>query len=220
MLDNTRESDNNQIFLGSCKVEISGILENDFEYSHTTFDRKFYKSNVLVMRLSGNVDNVPVVIPEELLPIGSVCKQIIGLSGEIRTCLLTEEGVKHRKIYVFAEEIYMYDNISSTRENLDVNKVCICGTINSQPIYRLTPKRTPITEIPVCITTKYDKYNIIHCIAWKKLALLTSKMKKGDKFYALGRFQSRKYYKVNPENPQEGEWKETYEISINKIINP
>ena len=49
------------------KVFIRGRIEAEFEYSHEVMREKFYRTRVIVKRLSGTEDFVPIVVSDLLI---------------------------------------------------------------------------------------------------------------------------------------------------------
>ena len=60
-------SPNARLFSEFNKVIVSGIIESEFEYSHEVYWEKFYRTKVVVERLSGNKDYIPIMISDLLL---------------------------------------------------------------------------------------------------------------------------------------------------------
>ena len=52
--------ENNNVF-------VSGRIEDEFEYSHETNWEKFYRTRVIVKRLSGVEDYIPIIVSDLLL---------------------------------------------------------------------------------------------------------------------------------------------------------
>ena len=62
-----REEINSRDFFANNKVVISGVIEDEFDYSHEVLWEKFYKTRVMVERFSGETDFIPIVISQLLI---------------------------------------------------------------------------------------------------------------------------------------------------------
>jgi len=206
---NTRETN---------KVRVSGILTEEFRYSHTVLSEDFYETILKVKRLSGNEDLIPIVISEILLEYlleESVKGKYVEITGQYRTYNVWVEGGKsHLKQNLFVSSIEICDKDElETVGDADINSVYLKGFICKEPVFRVTPAGIKITDLIVAVNRGYGKSDYIPCIAWNKMALFTSKLNVGDKIALKGRAQSREYLKTNYDTGIK-ETKIAYEISI------
>ena len=51
------------------KIKLSGILESELTFSHAVYKEKFYEGRIIIERLSGTEDRIPILIPERLIDI-------------------------------------------------------------------------------------------------------------------------------------------------------
>ena len=86
-------------------IKIIGEVGQELCYSHTSFGERFYEVPIEVKRLSGNIDKVPVMLPEHF------CSQLraeshIGISGQLRTHSI--DVGNHRKVLlrIFAKDVW------------------------------------------------------------------------------------------------------------------
>ena len=189
----------------SNKILLRGILQEDFILSRFAWGKKFYKSTLIVDRLSDNKDFVPIIAS------GNCNRRFYkGDEVEIKGYIDSEhytgtDGKRHMKVFVVATEI-----INAEGEHL--NEVFLHGFIPPKtPTLRETPSGRTISDINIITNMSEGKVAYVPCIAWEDNAVMASNLKKGNEVIAHGRFQSRKYLKKI-----EGyeELRTTYEISI------
>jgi len=207
-------------------VQLKGIFEDEFEYSHSlshgdnNYTEDFYKTRVIVKRLSGNEDFVPIVVPESLL-IGELENPIKGKYVEVYGHLKTrnsmgEDGRFHLEIFVYVKWLQINENIS-TQDTTNI--VVFEGRICKRPVFRITPFGRRITDFMVAIyNEKSSKSYYIPCIVWGDNAWFARDLQVGDKVELSGRLQSREYFKKLSEGNVAGEYRTAYEISAGKII--
>lgn len=203
---------------GSNKAHIRGVLEKEFEYSHSSWNEKFYRSEITVARLSGHEDHIPVIARESVLSnyknVLQKGKQV-EVNGQVRTINeYGEDGKSHLKIFLFAESIITYDEA----EVINENSIYLEGIICKEPNLRRTPLGRYIAEICLAVHRIYNKSDYVPCIAWGSMARFVGEgMNVGNKIQLSGRFQSREYLKRTSYESMEGEWKTAYEISVMEL---
>lgn len=209
------ESDENQKFFSkSNKSYICGVVEKDLELSHEVAGEIFYTTRVILKRLSGVDDYVPVIISSKLLEGIDITKgKEIEIAGQFRSCNKKDKnGITHLLLNLFAMAIRVLDE---KEEFTYGNIIYLDGYLCKNPKYRTTPLGREITEILVAVNRETWKSDYIPCITWGRTAQWVSEMKIGDRVKLYGRIQSRKYSKRNSDN--EKEEKIAYEISVVKI---
>lgn len=192
-------------------IKITGEVGQELCYSHTSFGERFYEVPVEVKRFSGNIDKVPVILPERF------CSQLkagshVGIRGQLRTH--SKDVGNHRQLLlrIFAREVWEAQDCGE-----DINQVELNGFLCKEPIYRRTPLKREITDLMVAVNRSHGKSDYIPCICWGKDAHEANRKKVGEPIHILGRMQSRKYVKRFPEGYQEE--MVTYEISVMKILD-
>lgn len=212
---------NNRIFGEFSKVWVSGIIEKDFEYSHSAFEKNFYKTRIEVNRLSGIKDLVPIVVCEELISdiLNKSSKgRFAEVGGEFRSYNSRgTDGKSHLHVHVFAKIINVCENDEGLEEAVDTNLIYLNGHICKTPLLRTTPLGRKITDIIIAVK-RGTQVDYIPCIAWGSVALQISELETGDNVELYGRVQSRQYLKRFSLNSEDGEIKETYEISIMNLM--
>ena len=191
------------------KVILVGEVIEDLKISNETFNEKFYSFKMSVKRLSGDTDELEIVISEkilsnDLIKIGNT----IVVDGEIRSYNYVMENEERRKLIlsVFAKEVKELKD-----EDLTTNEVTLIGYICKKPIYRKTPFGREIADILLAVNRVYGKSDYLPCIAWGRNAKFASTLEIGDKIKITGRMQSRQYTKKNGETEEK---KVAYEISL------
>lgn len=201
-----------------CKsyIRIRGIIKDNPVFDHESYGEKFYKITVLTERLSGTVDEVPVIVSEKIIGIDELKEDVtVNIVGSIRSYNLYRFERKSKLlVFVFANDIEIisdYDICS------DVNSTEINGYICILKEIRKTPLRgIEITEFIVAVNRPYGKTDYIPCIAWGRNARYCDKqLKVGDMVSISGRFQSREYIKQFSDGTQEQ--KVAYEISVAEL---
>jgi len=192
------------------KVYIRGEILSQASFSHEVYGEGFYEMLVLVKRLSGQADILPVTISERLieekdLQIGSTLSAI----GQFRSYNKMVDGKSKLMLTVFVREILAVD------ETRNPNSIVLSGYICKEPIYRTTPFNREISDVLIAVNRAYNKSDYIPCIAWGRNARFVKNLKVGDYITISGRIQSREYQKKITET--DIRTMTAYEVSINKL---
>lgn len=193
------------------KVFISGEILTDAEFSHEVYGEGFYEMNVLVKRLSGQGDILPVTISERLiadknLAIGSTINAV----GQFRSYNKLVDGKSKLMLTVFVREL-LEDNY-----NKNPNSIVLSGYICKPPVYRTTPFNREIADILIAVNRSYNKSDYIPCIAWGRNARFAKSLEVGEKIAISGRIQSREYQKRISDD--EIRILTAYEVSVSKLM--
>lgn len=186
-------------------VKITGKIMETPEYLLTSPDRrKIYKSTIEVMRTSGNMDVIPIQVPEQIVQeIRDNVGGRITLFGEYRSYNEKDGERNHLKLYVFVKGI-------SEAGEADQNRIDLIGYICKQPLYRETPLGKEITDILIAVNRKHRKSDYLPAICWYSNARLAAGLPVGTKVRAMGMIQSRIYVKGDSERT-------AYEVSIREV---
>ncbi len=193
------------------KVFISGEIVTKAEFSHEVYGEGFYEMNVLVKRLSGHGDILPVTVSERIisdkdLKIGAK----INALGQFRSYNKLVDGKSKLMLTVFVREL-----IEEGQEFRNPNSIVLTGYICKPPIYRTTPFNREIADILVAVNRSYNKSDYIPCIAWGRNARFAKNLEVGEKIAVSGRIQSREYQKRVADD--EVKTLTAYEVSIGKL---
>ena len=199
----THEKQNNKVFL-------KGQIVTEARYSHEVYGEGFYEMDVLVKRLSGQGDVLPVTISERLiesnrLTVGSEISAV----GQFRSYNKLVEGKSKLMLTVFVRDIV------DGAEAKNPNAIVLSGYICKPPVYRTTPFSREIADILIAVNRAYNKSDYIPCIAWGRNARFVKNLEVGEKIAISGRIQSREYTKRISET--ETRTMTAYEVSVCKL---
>ena len=193
------ENPNNRIIAVGC-------LEGELELSHEVMNEPFYTGTLLVKRLSGAVDRLPVTIPGKLLGVLPQARdRQLMVTGQVRSYNKVVDGVGRLMVTLFAQSIV------ESGDNDTLNKVSLVGALCKPPIYRSTPFGREICDMMLAVNRAFGKSDYIPCIAWGRNAQYASRFNVGDRVRLTGRLQSREYQKLL----ENGEYmaRNAYEVS-------
>ena len=192
------------------KVFISGEIVSDAEFSHEVYGEGFYELFVLVKRLSGQGDILPITVSERLIADKNLQKGvIINALGQFRSYNKLVDGKSKLMLTVFVREIIEGVSVRNP------NSIVLSGYICKPPVYRTTPFNREIADILVAVNRSYNKSDYIPCIAWGRNARFAQNLAVGEKIAIAGRIQSREYQKRL--NDEEIKVMTAYEVSISKL---
>lgn len=204
------------------KAWISGLLEDEFSFSHEVFGEKFYKTRVRVARLSGTEDCVPIVISElqmNNILEGEVKGKFVEVEGQFRSCnKIGDDCKKHLELFLFVTFINIYENGDEFENSTNANLIYLEGYICKPPVFRETPNGKIVTDLMIAVNRKYNKSDYIPCIAWGRTAQYASELIVGNRIKLYGRMQSREYFKVVSPETEAVEIKTAYEISVMRMM--
>lgn len=192
------------------KVFIHGEIVSCAEFSHEVYGEGFYEMNVLVKRLSGQGDILPVTISERLIADRNLKIGVtINALGQFRSYNKLVDGKSRLMLTVFVRELLETSMVRNP------NSIVLSGYICKPPIYRTTPFNREIADILIAVNRSYNKSDYIPCIAWGRNARFAKTLAVGEKIAIAGRIQSREYQKKISEN--EVKTMTAYEVSVSKL---
>ncbi len=193
------------------KVFISGEIVSEAEFSHEVYGEGFYEMSVKVVRLSGQVDVLPVTISERLIEKNNLkVGEWINAVGQFRSYNKLIDGKSKLMLTVFIRRLIPTAPISNP------NHLVMVGYLCKPPIYRTTPFNREIADMLVAVNRSYNKSDYIPCIAWGRNARFAQNLEVGDKVAICGRIQSREYQKKMPDDNVKTFT--AYEVSISKLM--
>ena len=192
------------------RVYLNGEIVSEAAFSHEVYGEGFYEMSVLVKRLSGQADILPVTISERLiqdkqLGIGSEISAI----GQFRSYNKLVDGKSKLMLTVFVRELL------EGEAQKNPNSIVLSGYICKQPVYRTTPFNREIADLLVAVNRSYNKSDYIPCIAWGRNARFVKNLAVGERIALSGRIQSREYQKKCSET--DVRILTAYEVSISKL---
>ena len=187
------------------RIVAVGRLEGGLELSHEVMNEPFYTGTLLVKRLSGAVDRLPVTIPGKLMALLPQEQTQLQMSGQVRSYNKVVEGAGRLMVTLFAQ------GITPSPDNETLNKVSLTGSLCKPPVYRSTPFGREICDMMLAVNRAFGKSDYIPCIAWGRNAQYASRFNVGDRVRLTGRLQSREYQKLL----ESGEYlsRNAYEVS-------
>ena len=192
------------------RVFISGEIVTDAEFSHEVYGEGFYEMNVLVKRLSGQADVLPVTISERLINDKDLKVGVqINAYGQFRSYNKMVDGKSKLMLTVFVRELL--DEMAVKNPNC----IVLSGYVCKPPVYRTTPFNREIADILIAVNRSYNKSDYIPCIAWGRNARFAQNLEVGEKIVISGRIQSREYQKRLDES--QVKTLTAYEVSISKL---
>ena len=158
------------------------------EPSHENHGVRFFRFLLRVPRLSGELDILPVVLPESLLAEARTdC--LIHAEGSLRS-FNNRSGVGSRLILsVLARTVT--PGVQGPR-----NTILLSGTLCKAPVLRRTPLGRSICDLCLAVPRRYGRADYLPVIAWGQLAAETGRLSAGDPLALEGRIQSRIYHKA------------------------
>ena len=189
----------------SNRIVAVGRLEGGLELSHEVMNEPFYTGTLLVKRLSGAVDRLPVTIPGKLMGLLPQEDAQLMLTGQVRSYNKVVEGAGRLMVTLFAQ------SIAPSPDNETLNRVSLTGVLCKPPVYRSTPFGREICDMMLAVNRSFGKSDYIPCIAWGRNAQYASRFGVGDRVRLTGRLQSREYQKLL----ESGEYlsRNAYEVS-------
>ena len=189
------------------EVLLEGTAQEAPVLSHENHGTRFYRFFLLVARLSGQADCLPVLLPEELL-----CRVAAGaplrIQGQLRS-FNNRSGVGNRLVLT----VYALDITPGTGE--PCNQITLAGSLCKTPIFRRTPLGRSICDLMLAVSRRYGRADYLPVIAWGQLAVQASKLQVGTPLSLEGRVQSRTYHKVTDGGTEE---RVAYEVSMMHLL--
>lgn len=195
-------------------IDLSGVVSQEPVYNHEVFGENFFQFYLSSIRMSENIDVLPVLVSERLIDLDSLkVGTYVHVKGQVRTFSKhTDDGARPSLlISVFTKEICIPDEPFKN----DVNEVTLNGYICKTPVERATPLGREICDVLVAVNRPYGKSDYIPCIAWGRNAKYVGELEVGTALKLTGRLQSRNYNKkIDDTNFEQ---RTAYEMSVSKL---
>ena len=190
-------------------VTLCGRIAKEPTFSHEIMGEGFYDTELIVQRLSGQDDVVPLTVSERLMQDGNFeIGNLISVNGQLRSYNKLVGDKSKLVLKVFVREVLHADTSTP-------NKIEMSGYICKPPIYRTTPFGREIADLLIAVNRAYNKSDYIPAIAWGRNARYASSFAVGDKIFVEGRIQSRVYQKQLDDGSVED--RTAYEVSVSKL---
>jgi single-stranded DNA-binding protein len=185
-------------------VTLRGELMGLPDFSHENHGKRFFRFILEVQRLSGAVDQLPVIAEESLIQDIDPCGgEMLTVTGQIRSHNYRSDGVRRLMVFVFASSVFAEDGAP-------INEVTIEGPLCREPTFRRTPLGREICDVMLAVPRAFHRADYLPCILWGRTAQEVSSCHTRDRIRISGRLQSRVYTKLTEDGAQE---RTTYEIS-------
>ena len=186
-------------------IILCGTLRALPEYSHSNHERRFFRFELEVERLSGTADVLPVMAAEDVLMAADLfAGGRFLVEGQIRSFNNREPVGRRLILCVYAL------SLTTTQEPMQ-NEAVLTGTVCKPPVYRQTPLGRQITDLCLAVPRLYRRTDYIPCILWGRTALAAAEYPTGTELTLTGRLQSRTYLKNLGET---SETRTAYELSV------
>lgn len=195
------------ILLNNNYAKISGKVVKEYKTYHSTLGEEFFITEVEVVRKSGGVDTLPVVVSEKLLDDTVKNSKFVCYEGQIRTYNKNDGSVE---TYLFAKDIHIVE------EGTYMNEVKLKGFLCKKGRYRTTYTERKVIDFILAVNRLFNKSDYLPILAWGKDAKYISNKEISEEFEITGRFQSRKYFKKDANGNKVEKF--AYEISSSQII--
>lgn len=190
------------------RVELTGRVVSEAEFSHKTYGEGFYIIKLGIERMSGYEDCVLLMVSERLLRTeGIIPGDMLTVSGQIRTYNQQTDGHNHLLIVVFVKAM----EVINTAAEME-NRVFLEGYICKETVRRSSPLGRELCDMMLAVNRMYNKSDYIPCISWGRNAVFGGELQIGDKICLEGRLQSRQYRKYDEEGRTVE--KTAYEVSV------
>jgi single-stranded DNA-binding protein len=185
-------------------VTLRGELMGLPQYSHENHGKRFFRFVLQVQRLSGAVDQLPVIAEESLIQGIDPCGgEMIAVTGQVRSHNYRTDGVRRLMVFVFATSVCAEDGDP-------INEVVLEGPLCREPTFRRTPLGREICDVMLAVPRAFHRADYLPCILWGRTAQEISACHTRDCIRINGRLQSRVYTKLTEDGAEE---RTTYEIS-------
>ena len=209
-------------YLENNYITLVGKVTGDKRLSHEIYGEKFYIFDLLIPRLSGNADIIPITVSERLISDDMLQndKKLL-IKGQFRSYNSFQNQKNKLILTVFAKDIIEVVENENEEENeivkkdIITNEVVLIGYICKTPIYRQTPFGREIADVLLAVNRAYNKSDYIPCIAWGRNARFCQNLEVGSEVKIVGRVQSRTYEKKFEDGTSET--RVAYEVSIGSL---
>lgn len=187
------------------RVHLCGQAADVPTLSHVNHGCAFYRFTLAVMRLSGQADRLPVIVPQTLLHAVPVAAgTTVTVIGQLRS-FNNKSGQGSRLVISTFAQTLTHD------AGEPLNRIFLSGVLCKQPALRRTPLGREICDMILAVNRRYGRADYLPCIAWGAVAQQVSLLHTGARLTAEGRVQSRVYSKT--ENGVTTD-RTAYEVSI------
>ena len=191
------------------RVHLCGQAADAPILSHINHGCAFYRFTLSVLRLSGQADELPVIVPKALLATVPVTVgATVTVIGQLRSFNNKSGQGSRLVISVFAHQL-------TPGGESPFNQIQLSGVLCKTPVLRRTPLGREICDIILAVNRRYGRADYLPLIAWGTVARQTSILAVGARLTVEGRIQSRTYIKRLETGPEQ---RTAYEVSVMHLI--
>ena len=202
------------------RVYLEGRIVEDLQIEYEFNNVKYYKTMVVVKRINGTFDKIPIVMSDSLAMEKFhyyVLDKYVKVAGEYQSYNKEDEfGKKHVLLYVFVKHIEVFSGKEKIEKGDTGNAIFLRGRVCKEPVVRGENQDIVniVLEVPRAkgITTHKD---YINCVYMTKNSTISRKLKYDDLVEIYGIIQSRRYLKKDEPN---GVYKTAYNVLIKRIF--
>ena len=187
-------------------VILVGNLEAPLRYAYNEGKKRIFFGYLLVERLSGTVDHIPITIEEK-----HVSSHMTSNNVKVRGYII---GKTRNDKYNFSVRIYQWD-IPKEDSNEKTNRALMSGKICSDCIVKECKGNKILYNVLIASTINENIKSYVPAFAWNNLGEYISKLKQGKRIFVDARIQSRRFIKTAADGTNEE--KEVYELLIVKL---
>lgn len=189
-------------------AELVGKIVKEPEFDYEAHGKKYYMTVMHVERLSGVIDKIPLMIPEDLMSEVLIEKRVY-VSGQFSSYMVHYADRNRLLLYVFVNKIEQFDSPE------DDNLLFLDGFICKDPILRETPNGRWICDLMIAVSRNNHKFSdYIPTIVWGRNARYAGMLSIGTNVRLYGRIQSREYTKITDDGTL---MKTAYEFSVGRM---
>ena len=155
------------------RVELRGVAEDAPLLSHVNHGCAFYRFTLSVLRLSGQADKLPVIVPRPLLLLTPVSPgDGVHITGQLRS-FNNKSGQGSRLVISTFAQTLTHD------AGEPLNRIFLSGVLCKQPALRRTPLGREICDMILAVNRRYGRADYLPCIAWGAVAQQVSLLHTG-----------------------------------------
>ena len=202
----------------SNSLYLAGTLAGRPEANHEVQGEIFYHLTLVVPRLSGALDLLPVTASKRLVDAVPLYTGMpLAIEGQLRAYNKPVEGTGRLLLTAFAQRLYAPHGEGEAPPR-NPNLLCLTGALCKPPVHRTTPLGREIADMILAVNRAYGKSDYIPCVVWGKGARLAATLRVGEPLALEGRLQSRPYEKRLPQGTVQQ--RTAYEVSVARLLTP
>ena len=133
------------------RVELRGVAEDAPLLSHVNHGCAFYRFTLSVLRLSGQADKLPVIVPRPLLLLTPVSPgDGVHITGQLRS-FNNKSGQGSRLVISTFAQTLTHD------AGEPLNRIFLSGVLCKQPALRRTPLGREICDMILAVNRRYGR---------------------------------------------------------------